>query len=196
MWTVPVSLLGAFIMFPPLGFSVNVLTLFGLVLAIGIVVDDAIVVVEAVQHHIEHGMDPGAATESGDEGSVRACGRDRFSVVRGLRAGGLHGRRYRPVYRQFALTIAVAVIFSVINALTLSPALAAKMFAQTKARARARSRNSSSCLIEASIGRLPAMAQSSAALRRRATLLHVAAGGRRRWRLVHQQIRSGRVHSG
>ena len=59
MCTVPVSLLGAFIMFPVLGFSVNVLTMFGLVLAIGIVVDDAIVVVEAVQHHLEHGKEPG-----------------------------------------------------------------------------------------------------------------------------------------
>src|SRR6185295_7317715 len=62
MCTVPVSLLGAFIMFPVLGFSVNVLTMFGLVLAIGIVVDDAIVVVEAVQHHIEHGLNPVEAT--------------------------------------------------------------------------------------------------------------------------------------
>src|SRR5881394_3716810 len=64
MLTVPVSLLGAFIMFPVLGFSVNVLTMFGLVLAIGIVVDDAIVVVEAVQHHLEHGMEPIEATKA------------------------------------------------------------------------------------------------------------------------------------
>jgi HAE1 family hydrophobic/amphiphilic exporter-1 len=62
MLTVPVSLVGAFIAFPMLGFSVNTLTLFGLVLAIGIVVDDAIVVVEAVQHHIEHGLNPREAT--------------------------------------------------------------------------------------------------------------------------------------
>src|SRR5204863_886065 len=61
--TVPVSLVGVFILFPLLGFSVNTLSLFGLVLAIGLVVDDAIVVVEAVMHHIEHGKSPREATE-------------------------------------------------------------------------------------------------------------------------------------
>ena len=71
--TVPVSLIGTFIFFPMLGFSVNTLSMFGLVLAIGIVVDDAIVVVEAVMHHIEHGMDPKEATQTSDEGSV-SCG--------------------------------------------------------------------------------------------------------------------------
>ena len=70
--TVPVSLVGAFIFFPMLGFSINVLSLLGLVLAIGIVVDDAIVVVEAVMHHIEHGMTPKDADAQGDGGSLRA----------------------------------------------------------------------------------------------------------------------------
>ncbi len=132
MLTVPVSLLGAFIMFPPLGFSVNVLTLFGLVLAIGIVVDDAIVVVEAVQHHIEHGLDPTAATRQAMKevsGPVVAIGLVLCAVfVPVAFMGGVTGQ----LYRQFALTIAVAVVFSVINALTLSPALAAKMLRKPK----------------------------------------------------------------
>ena len=70
--TVPVSLIGTFIFFPLLGFSINTLTMFGLVLAIGIVVDDAIVVVEAVMHHIEHGKSPQRRDRPGDEGGVRA----------------------------------------------------------------------------------------------------------------------------
>ena len=125
MCTVPVSLLGAFIMFPVLGFSVNVLTMFGLVLAIGIVVDDAIVVVEAVQHHLEHGMTPVEATRQAMKevsGPVVAIGLVLCAVfvpVAGM--GGVTGQ----LYKQFALTIAVAVVFSVINALTLSPALCA-----------------------------------------------------------------------
>jgi HAE1 family hydrophobic/amphiphilic exporter-1 len=125
MCTVPVSLLGAFIMFPVLGFSVNVLTMFGLVLAIGIVVDDAIVVVEAVQHHIEHGMTPVEATRQAMKevsGPVVAIGLVLCAVfVPVAFMGGVTGQ----LYKQFALTIAVAVVFSVINALTLSPALAA-----------------------------------------------------------------------
>ena len=127
MCTVPVSLLGAFIMFPVLGFSVNVLTMFGLVLAIGIVVDDAIVVVEAVQHHLEHGMTPVEATRQAMKevsGPVVAIGLVLCAVfvpVAGM--GGVTGQ----LYKQFALTIAVAVVFSVINALTLSPALCALM---------------------------------------------------------------------
>ena len=123
MCTVPVSLLGAFIMFPALGFSVNVLTMFGLVLAIGIVVDDAIVVVEAVQHHLEHGMTPVEATRQAMKevsGPVVAIGLVLCAVfVPVAFMGGVTGQ----LYSQFALTIAVAVIFSVINALTLSPAL-------------------------------------------------------------------------
>src|SRR5262245_48498063 len=125
MCTVPVSLLGAFIMFPVLGFSVNVLTMFGLVLAIGIVVDDAIVVVEAVQHHIEHGKDPIEATKLAMKevsGPVVAIGLVLCAVfVPVAFMGGVTGQ----LYSQFALTIAVAVVFWVINALTLSPALSA-----------------------------------------------------------------------
>jgi HAE1 family hydrophobic/amphiphilic exporter-1 len=127
MCTVPVSLLGAFIMFPVLGFSVNVLTMFGLVLAIGIVVDDAIVVVEAVQHHLEHGKDPVEATKlamAEVSGPVVAIGLVLCAVfVPVAFMGGVTGQ----LYKQFALTIAVAVVFSVINALTLSPALCALM---------------------------------------------------------------------
>jgi HAE1 family hydrophobic/amphiphilic exporter-1 len=125
MCTVPVSLLGAFILFPALGFSINVLTMFGLVLAIGIVVDDAIVVVEAVQHHIEHGMTPVEATRQAMKevsGPVVAIGLVLCAVfVPVAFMGGVTGQ----LYSQFALTIAVAVVFSVINALTLSPALSA-----------------------------------------------------------------------
>ena len=127
MLTVPVSLLGAFILFPALGFSVNVLTMFGLVLAIGIVVDDAIVVVEAVQHHLEHGLSPVEATRRAMEevsGPVVAIGLVLCAVfVPVAFMGGVTGQ----MYSQFALTIAVAVIFSVINALTLSPALSAML---------------------------------------------------------------------
>jgi HAE1 family hydrophobic/amphiphilic exporter-1 len=132
MCTVPVSLLGAFIMFPLLGFSVNVLTMFGLVLAIGIVVDDAIVVVEAVQHHIEHGLTPVDATRQAMKevsGPVVAIGLVLCAVfVPVAFMGGVTGQ----LYRQFALTIAVAVVFSVINALTLSPALAAMLLRKPK----------------------------------------------------------------
>jgi len=127
MLTVPVSLLGAFMMFPVLGFSVNVLTMFGLVLAIGIVVDDAIVVVEAVQHHLEHGKEPVEATRMAMKevsGPVVAIGLVLCAVfVPVAFMGGVTGA----LYSQFALTIAVAVVFSVINALTLSPALAAML---------------------------------------------------------------------
>jgi HAE1 family hydrophobic/amphiphilic exporter-1 len=125
MLTVPVSLLGVFILFPVLGFSVNTLTMFGLVLAIGIVVDDAIVVVEAVQHHIEHGKSPVEATRQAMKevsGPVVAIALILCAVfVPVAFMGGVTGR----LYQQFAITIAVAVIFSAINALTLSPALSA-----------------------------------------------------------------------
>ena len=123
--TVPVSLVGAFIFFPMLGFSINVLSLLGLVLAIGIVVDDAIVVVEAVMHHIEHGMAPKEATIKAMEevsGPVIAIGLILTAVFVPVGfMGGITGR----LYQQFAITIAISVLLSVINALTLSPALAA-----------------------------------------------------------------------
>jgi HAE1 family hydrophobic/amphiphilic exporter-1 len=125
MLTVPVSLLGVFIVFPLLGFSVNTLSMFGLVLAIGIVVDDAIVVVEAVQHHIEHGMSPVEATRQAMKevsGPVVAIALILCAVfVPVAFTGGVTGR----LYQQFAITIAVSVVFSAINALTLSPALSA-----------------------------------------------------------------------
>jgi len=123
--TVPVSLVGAFIFFPLLGFSINVLSLLGLVLAIGIVVDDAIVVVEAVMHHIEHGMEPKEATIKAMEevsGPVVAIGLILCAVFVPVGfMGGITGA----LYQQFAITIAISVLLSVVNALTLSPALAA-----------------------------------------------------------------------
>ena len=123
--TVPVSLIGAFIFFPMLGFSVNTLSMFGLVLAIGIVVDDAIVVVEAVMHHIEHGMSPKDATiqamkeVSGPVVGIALILSAVFIPVAFL--GGLTGR----MYQQFALTIAIAVLISAFLALSLAPALCA-----------------------------------------------------------------------
>jgi hydrophobe/amphiphile efflux-1 (HAE1) family protein len=125
LMTVPVSLIGAFIFFPLLGFSINVLSLLGLVLAIGIVVDDAIVVVEAVMHHIEHGMQPKEATIKAMEevsGPVIAIGLVLSAVFVPVGfMGGITGR----LYQQFAITIALSVLLSVVNALTLSPALSA-----------------------------------------------------------------------
>jgi HAE1 family hydrophobic/amphiphilic exporter-1 len=125
LMTVPVSLIGAFIFFPMLGFSINVLSLLGLVLAIGIVVDDAIVVVEAVMHHLEHGMEPKEATLKAMEevsGPVVAIGLILSAVFVPVGfMGGITGQ----LYQQFAITIALSVLLSVVNALTLSPALAA-----------------------------------------------------------------------
>ncbi len=125
LMTVPVSLIGAFIFFPMLGFSINVLSLLGLVLAIGIVVDDAIVVVEAVMHHIEHGLSPKEATLKAMEevsGPVVAIGLILAAVFVPVGfMGGITGQ----LYQQFAITIALSVLLSVINALTLSPALSA-----------------------------------------------------------------------
>ncbi len=122
---VPVSLIGTFIIFPALGFSINTLSLFGLVLAIGLVVDDAIIVVEAVEHHIEEGLDPKAATEKAMEqvgGPVVAIALILAAVFIPTAAiPGITGR----LYQQFAATIAISVLISAFNALTLSPALSA-----------------------------------------------------------------------
>jgi HAE1 family hydrophobic/amphiphilic exporter-1 len=130
--TVPVSLLGTFMVFPLLGFSVNVLSLLGLVLAIGIVVDDAIVVVEAVIHHIERGMSPKEATAQAMKevsGPVVAIALVLMAVfVPVAFMGGITGR----LYQQFAVTIAISVAFSALNALTLSPALAAMLLKPAK----------------------------------------------------------------
>ena len=123
--TVPVSLIGTFIFFPMMGFSLNTLTMFGLVLAIGIVVDDAIVVVEAVMHHIEHGKTPHEATVQAMKevsGPVVAIALILCAVfVPVALLGGLTGR----LYQQFALTIAISVLLSAFSALSLSPALSA-----------------------------------------------------------------------
>jgi HAE1 family hydrophobic/amphiphilic exporter-1 len=123
--TVPVSIIGTFIFFPMLGFSVNTLSMFGLVLAIGIVVDDAIVVVEAVMHHIEHGLAPREATIQ----AMKEVSAPVIGIALILSAvfipvafvGGLTGR----MYQQFALTIAISVLLSAFSALSLSPALCA-----------------------------------------------------------------------
>src|SRR5438477_2859294 len=120
---VPVSLVGTFVLFPLFGFSINTLSLFGLVLAIGLVVDDAIVVVEAVERHIEEGMSPREATLQ----AMREVSGVVVGVALVLSAvfiptafiPGITGR----LYQQFALTIAISVIFSAFNALSLSPAL-------------------------------------------------------------------------
>jgi HAE1 family hydrophobic/amphiphilic exporter-1 len=122
---VPVSLVGTFALFPLLGFSINTLSLFGLVLAIGLVVDDAIVVVEAVEHHIEEGLSPKAATLKAMEevaGPVMAIALILSAVfLPTVFIPGITGR----LYQQFAVTIAISVLISAFNALTLSPALSA-----------------------------------------------------------------------
>jgi multidrug efflux pump len=124
MIAVPVSLVGTFAVMAGLGFSLNNLTLFGLVLAIGIVVDDAIVVVEAVEHNIAHGMNPKEATRKAMDsvgGAVVAIAVVLSAVfIPTAFISGITGQ----FYRQFALTIAVATLISAFNSLTLSPALA------------------------------------------------------------------------
>jgi HAE1 family hydrophobic/amphiphilic exporter-1 len=129
---VPVSLVGTFMIFPLLGFSINTLSLFGLVLAIGLVVDDAIVVVEAVEHHIEGGMTPHDATIKAMEevgGPVVAIALILGAVfIPTAFIPGITGR----LYQQFAVTIAVSVAFSAFNALTLSPALSAMLLRPRK----------------------------------------------------------------
>ncbi len=123
--TVPVAVVGTFALFPILGFTINITSMFGLVLAIGIVVDDAIVVVEAVQRHIDDGMPPRDATAQ----AMREVSAPVVAIAFILAAvfipvafmGGISGQ----IYKQFALTIAVSVLLSAFNALSLSPALAA-----------------------------------------------------------------------
>jgi hydrophobe/amphiphile efflux-1 (HAE1) family protein len=123
--TVPVAVIGTFALFPALGFSINTTSLFGLVLAIGIVVDDAIVVVEAVQLNIDRGMNSRDATiralqeVSGPVVAIACILAAVFIPVAFL--GGISGQ----IYRQFALTIAASVLLSAFNALSLSPALSA-----------------------------------------------------------------------
>src|SRR5205085_11541041 len=129
---VPVSLIGTFVLFPLFGFSINSLSLFGLVLAVGLVVDDAIVVVEAVERHIEEGMAPREATLQ----AMREVSAPVIAIALILSAvfiptafiPGITGR----LYQQFAITIAISVIFSAFNALSLSPALAALLLRPRK----------------------------------------------------------------
>jgi HAE1 family hydrophobic/amphiphilic exporter-1/multidrug efflux pump len=132
MLAVPVSLVGTFAAFAVLGFSINTLTMLAVVLAVGIVVDDAIVVVEAVEHHIEHGLSPIEATEKAmDEvsGPVVAIGLVLCAVFVPVSfMGGIVGQ----LYRQFAITISISVILSVIVALTLTPALCRMMLRPRK----------------------------------------------------------------
>ena len=129
---VPVSLVGTFIFFPLFGFSINTLSMFGLVLAIGLVVDDAIVVVEGVQRHIEEGLEPkDAARKAMQElsGPVIGIALVLSSVfVPTAFIPGITGR----LYQQFAVTIAISVILSAFNALSLSPALAGMLLRRKK----------------------------------------------------------------
>ena len=132
MLAVPVSLVGTFILFPLFGFSINTLSMFGLVLAIGLVVDDAIVVVEGVQRHIEDGLAPKDAARAAMEelsGPVIGIALVLSAVfVPTVFIPGITGR----LYQQFALTIAISVILSAFNALTLSPALSALLLRPKK----------------------------------------------------------------
>src|ERR1700723_1807703 len=132
MLAVPVSLVGTFAIFPLFGFSINTLSLFGLVLAIGLVVDDAIVVVEGIQHHIEEGLSPkDAALKAMQElsGPVVGIALVLASVfVPTAFIPGITGR----LYQQFAVTIAISVMLSAFNALTLSPALSALLLRPKK----------------------------------------------------------------
>ena len=122
---VPVSLIGTFMLFPALGFSINTLSLFGLVLAIGIVVDDAIVVVEAVELNIENGMSStDAALRAMEQVTSPIVATTLILVAVFLPTAFIPGIT-GSLYQQFAVTIAVSVVISSINALTLSPALSA-----------------------------------------------------------------------
>src|SRR3989449_3429046 len=129
---VPVSLIGTFVLFPLFGFSINTLSMLGLVLAIGLVVDDAIVVVEGVQRHIEEGLAPKDAARkameelSGPVGGIALVQAAVFGPT--VFVPGITGR----LYQQFALTIAISVVLSAFNALTLSPALAALLLRPKK----------------------------------------------------------------
>jgi len=125
--TVPVAIIGTFALFPLLGFSINITSLFGLVLAIGIVVDDAIVVVEAVQRNIDEGLSPRQATARAMEQVSAPVVAIAFILaavfIPVAFLGGISGQ----IYRQFALTIATSVLLSAFSALSLSPALSAML---------------------------------------------------------------------
>ncbi len=132
MLAVPVSLVGTFLVFPLLGFSINTLSLFGMVLAIGLVVDDAIVVVEAVEHHIEQGLAPKAAAfKAMEEVSAPVIGIALVLSAVFVPTAFIPGITGR-LYQQFAVTIAVSVLISAFNALSLSPALSALLLRPKK----------------------------------------------------------------
>jgi hydrophobic/amphiphilic exporter-1 (mainly G- bacteria), HAE1 family len=129
---VPVSLVGTFAFFPLFGFSINTLSMFGMVLAIGLVVDDAIVVVEAVERHIEEGMAPkDAALKAMQEISGPVIGIALVLSAVFIPTAFIPGITGR-LYQQFAVTIAISVIISAFNALSLSPALAALLLQPKK----------------------------------------------------------------
>jgi len=129
---VPVSLIGTFIIFPLLGFSINTLSLFGLVLAIGLVVDDAIIVVEAVEHHIDEGMTPrDASYKAMEEVSGPVIGIALILAAVFIPTAFIPGITGR-LYQQFAITIAISVLISAFNALTLSPALSSLLLKPKK----------------------------------------------------------------
>jgi HAE1 family hydrophobic/amphiphilic exporter-1 len=130
--TIPVSLIGTFIFFPVLGFSINTLSMFGLVLAIGIVVDDAIVVVEAVIHHLEHGLPPKEATfKAMEEVTAPVIGIALILTAVFVPVALLAGL-VGSMYKQFALTIAISVLLSAFNALSLTPALCGMLLKSPK----------------------------------------------------------------
>ncbi|MGB5242329.1 MAG: efflux RND transporter permease subunit, partial [Lutimonas sp.] len=129
---IPVSLIGAFIFFPALGFTINVLSLLGLVLAIGIVVDDAIVVVEAVQVNIANGMTTKEATlDAMEKVTAPVIATTLVLIAVFIPVAGMAGIT-GILYQQFAITIVVSVIVSSINALTLSPALCSLLLKEPK----------------------------------------------------------------
>ena len=133
--TIPVSLVGAFMFFPAVGFTINTLSLLGLVLAVGLVVDDAIVVVEAIEAKIEQGQSPNdAALEAMDEVGGALVGIALVLSAVFIPAGFMVGIT-GSLYRQFALTIAFSVLLSAFNALTLSPALGALLLRPKSTRA-------------------------------------------------------------
>src|SRR5258707_7065467 len=132
MVAVPVALVGTFLFFPVFGFSINTLSLLGLVLAVGLVVDDAIVVVEAVERHIEEGLAPkDAAIRAMEEISGPVVGIALVLSAVFIPTAFIPGITGR-LYQQFAVTIAVSVILSAFNDLTLSPALAALLLRPKK----------------------------------------------------------------
>ena len=131
---IPVSIIGTFMVFPLLGFTINIVSLLGLVLSVGLVVDDAIVVVEAVQSNIERGLSPIAATEEAMSKVTSPIIATTIVLLAVFLPISLSGGISARLFQQFAITISVSVIFSMINALTLSPALCAMLLRKRKER--------------------------------------------------------------